>query len=117
MWVEHPVYRGYLINHEGCVVSLRKGIWRELSQSTTYKGYRKVEIYSPLRVRPLVHRLVMQVFYGISDLQVNHIDGDKENNAISNLEYVTARDNNLHYQANKAKYRELLRSKYFSRRK
>jgi hypothetical protein len=44
----------------------------------------------------LVHRLVAHAFLGHSDLQVNHIDGDKSNNAISNLEYVTQHQNMQH---------------------
>lgn len=32
----------------------------------------------------------------MSDLEVNHIDGDKLNNHLTNLEWVTGRDNMLH---------------------
>lgn len=31
-----------------------------------------------------------------SNLEVNHIDGDKKNNALSNLEVVTSSENKLH---------------------
>lgn len=42
------------------------------------------------------HRIIAEVFFGPSDLQVNHIDGDKENNAIGNLEYKDGYDNMMH---------------------
>ena len=40
-----------------------------------------------------VHRLIMLAFYGKSDLTVDHIDGNKENNNLNNLEYVTQAEN------------------------
>ncbi len=43
-----------------------------------------------------VHRVVMMAFIGESELTVNHIDGNKENNCIDNLEYLSAKDNNIH---------------------
>jgi len=43
-----------------------------------------------------VHRLVMLAFVGPSELEVNHKDGNKTNNHISNLEYVTHRENARH---------------------
>lgn len=47
-------------------------------------------------VKHLLHRLVMLAFVGESDLQVNHLDGDKENNRLENLEYVTSQQNLRH---------------------
>ena|ERR1700722_16286860 len=46
----------------------------------------------------LVHMLVMRTFVGPKPegLQINHIDGNKMNNCVSNLEYVTARENIAH---------------------
>lgn len=45
-----------------------------------------------------VHRLVAEVFIGScpKGYCVNHKDDDKLNNAVSNLEYVTVRENALH---------------------
>ena len=44
----------------------------------------------------LVSRLVALSFLGKSGLQVNHKDGNKQNNCLDNLELVTASANALH---------------------
>lgn len=64
------------------------------------KGYLKV--YLPKggkrRAKFRINRLVAQAFipnpYGLP--QVNHKDGNKENNSITNLEWVTNQDNQTH---------------------
>jgi hypothetical protein len=43
-----------------------------------------------------VHRLVAEAFFGKSDLQVNHKDGNRTNNNVENLEYLTQRENLQH---------------------
>lgn len=45
-----------------------------------------------------VHRLVVQTFIPNPNnlLEVNHKDGNKENNCIDNLEWTTRKDNVLH---------------------
>lgn len=40
-----------------------------------------------------IHKLVANAFLGESDLQVDHIDGNKQNNRLDNLEYVTPKEN------------------------
>ena len=46
----------------------------------------------------LVHKLVYTLFNDDYDdsKQINHIDGNKKNNALSNLELITASENTLH---------------------
>ena len=44
-----------------------------------------------------VHRMVAEAFLGFRDgLDVNHLDGVKTNNSLTNLEWVTRSENHLH---------------------
>lgn len=66
-------------------------------------GYRSVKFTfeNSRQKRFKVHRLVAECFVHNPDPErkifVNHIDGDKLNNVKENLEWVTPRENNLHY--------------------
>jgi hypothetical protein len=69
-------------------------------------GYIRVRLFrNGQRQYGSVHRLVCQAFRGeaLPGMQVNHIDGNKANNRLDNLEYATPRENNLHalYQLGK----------------
>ena len=66
---------------------------KPMTQATDKYGYKYVRI---ARKNRKVHRLVMESFVGKSDLTVNHKDENKANNALSNLEYMTVRDNLLY---------------------
>lgn len=60
-------------------------------------GYEYVNLGDRCRSK-LVHRLVAQAFIPNPEnkIQVNHIDGDKSNNAVSNLEWATREENMRH---------------------
>lgn len=47
-----------------------------------------------------VHRIVMITFNGLSNLTVNHINGNKQDNRLENLEYLSNIDNLKHYHNN-----------------
>jgi len=69
---------------------------RLISQWTNKWGYKLVTLASKGKKHHQVHRLVAKAFIGDSNLQVNHIDFDKGNNRIDNLEYLSAKDNIKH---------------------
>ena len=67
---------------------------RFLRLAMTQKGYLNIELRIDKQPKKfMVHRLVMEVYCGYSDLTVHHKDEDKTNNHLSNLEYLTAREN------------------------
>jgi len=62
-------------------------------------GYPAVMLYCQYKVKfASVHRLVAAAFLGPSVLWVNHKNGNKLDNRIDNLEYVTAKQNAHHAQ-------------------
>lgn len=63
------------------------------------EGYCYLNLYSERKARPMyVHRLVALAFLPNPDdlPQVNHKDGDKANNAVTNLEWCSKSDNCQH---------------------
>lgn len=94
-WRPIPGLNNYKVSNLGRVKGLRVPL---LKPQLTRSGYLCVVIGKPQKPR-LVHRLVMAAFhYPVSgrSIQVNHIDGNKANNRLSNLEYVTPRENWAH---------------------
>lgn len=85
----------YLIYSDGRIFSIRSNKFLKLQESNN--GYLRVE----LPIKPnhpkkfLVHRLVAETFIPCNDLslQVNHKDENKHNNDVSNLEWVTPKEN------------------------
>lgn len=65
----------------------------------TYQGYKCVQIHTNGQYKwEKVHRLVAETFIPNSNNlpQVNHIDGNKENNKVDNLEWCTHSENIKH---------------------
>ena len=63
------------------------------------KGYGRVELWKNNKGKKFrVHRLVAETFIPnpLGKEQVNHIDGNKKNNCVSNLEWVTPKENIKH---------------------
>lgn len=73
---------------------------RVLSTNNDTSGYPSFIIrLNGKRKTVRVHRVLAETFMPIKDsqqMQVNHIDGDKTNNVVTNLEWVTPSENQLH---------------------
>jgi hypothetical protein len=94
-------YEGrYSATEDGHIFSHKSG--RNLTPRPLPKGYLRVNLVaSDGGVKDfLIHRLVCAAYFGASDLDVNHKDCDKTNNAPSNLEWVSKSQNMQHAQAN-----------------
>lgn len=95
-WREHPFETDIVVSTNGRVLSYKSGKQYELKPSDNGRGYLTVSI--GLRHPKYVHRLVAETFipnpYGYPE--VNHIDGDKQNNHVSNLEWCTSHRNKMH---------------------
>jgi len=93
----------YAIHSDGRVFSYpkrnhRKGIF--LKTSVSKRGYERITLKDKgRRLNIEVHRLVAQAFIPNPSNKpcVNHVDGNKLNNNILNLEWVTYSENSLHY--------------------
>jgi hypothetical protein len=99
-WLPVPGYEGrYFVSSDGRVWSLLKG-GRFRKTNTDGCGYHFMGLVSASgrMSQPKLHRLVASAFVpnprGLP--QVNHKDGNKDNNAASNLEWVTASENIRH---------------------
>lgn len=68
----------------------------KLKKEKVHKGYLRVQLHKgkEYKHKP-IHRLVAQSFIDNPENkpQVNHIDEDKTNNRVDNLEWVTAKEN------------------------
>ena len=92
----------YEVSNSGKIRSnnyLGHGGQKELSLAKDQKGYLRVRIFmAGTRKTVKVHREVAKAFIPNPDNkpEVNHKDGNKENNRVDNLEWSTSLENTLH---------------------
>lgn len=88
----------YTIDEYGNVFDIARNTYRK--PTITKKGYLRISFFINGKQKgKFVHRLVLQTFNpvnGMDNLQVNHIDCNKQNNHISNLEWCTQSENQKH---------------------
>lgn len=78
---------------------VEKKKYKSIKQYLQNSGYLKLTLRkNNKQYNKTVHRLVAEAFIPNPDnkLQVNHIDGDKQNNNVNNLEWCTKSENMKH---------------------
>ncbi|WP_051621301.1 NUMOD4 domain-containing protein [Leeuwenhoekiella sp. MAR_2009_132] len=87
-WKDIPDFEGlYQVSDLGRLRNLETG--RFIGSVETLTGFVKVRFSNKDHFS--IHRLVMELFNKYEPLNIRHIDGNKENNALSNLEYTNKR--------------------------
>lgn len=94
-WRSVPGWDGqYSVTQHGNVRSEKTG--RILKQTMGVDGYSRVSLkHNGKRSTPTIHRLIMESFVGPrpEGYHIRHLDGDKLNNTLDNLEYGTPKEN------------------------
>ena len=97
MWVVIKGFKDYEVSTNGLIRKIKNQ--KELKTYTTSNGYVGIKLVGTDGRKGLrVHRLVAEAFLPNPDNKpfINHIDGNKFNNAVENLEWVTTAENNQH---------------------
>lgn len=122
IWKDIPNYEGYQVSNLGRIRTHNKTTYTKLHGVRHWKDRILKQKYSPkdksYRVELwkdgkhktiLVHRIVAVTFLGESldtKLTVNHKDGNRRNNNINNLEWLTIKENIQHAFANNLSYQQ-----------
>lgn len=103
MLYQHPIFKNYFCDEEGNIYSNYKSSLSLLKSHINKHGYKYVVLYKDKKaITKKVHIVALECFNNKvyildnkkgSDLCINHIDGNKLNNNIKNLEITTIRKN------------------------
>lgn len=94
-------YEQYQITDKGDVYSIRTR--RSMRLQKNANGYMWIQLcVNKIKKNLYIHTIVANHFINNNENKpyVNHIDGDKTNNNVCNLEWCTQPENNLHYYQN-----------------
>lgn len=86
----------YAISIDGVIKSLSRNVVK--AQSTNNWGYKTVSLFKDGKhYHKFVHRLIAETFIPpFCGEQINHIDGNKSNNSVENLEWCVGSENMTH---------------------
>lgn len=90
----------YSATIDGRIYSWKRNIFMKPNYNKHGYQWIRVRMSNNKKICKGVHRLVAETFYGESNLEVNHIDGNKNNNSLTNLEFCTKLQNLEHARLN-----------------
>lgn len=96
-WALIPDYENYIISDKAEVINITTG--KIVSVSKHKQGYRVVRVWKNNTTRLMkIYRLLAILFIPNPEnkIQVNHLDGNRMNESLGNLEWVTASENMKH---------------------
>ena len=99
-WLDIPDYEGYQVSNHGRVRNKKTG---KILKPYLTREYYRVSLYNDSgRKCKLIHRLVAEAFLTNPQQKpaINHINGRKTDNNLSNLEWVSASENMSHAHSN-----------------
>jgi hypothetical protein len=114
IWKEIKGYTNFMVSNDGQVKNVKKNLIRK--QRVSKNGYAIIDLTeNGVKTTFYVHRLVAQAFIdNPNDFpQVNHIDENKLNNNVSNLEWCDASYNN-NYGTKKERLSESLTGRTYT---
>ena len=107
-WREVPGYPSYSVSSEGIVARTTRAKTarvKNMNPTTNKDGCKYLTLMNGGKGKTFrVHRLVLLAFIGESDLHADHINGERDDNRIENLRYISPSDHaKLHYGRNTGK--------------
>ena len=132
IWKDIKEYEGlYQVSNLGNVKSIERAVkdaTRERIQhlkskiikpTDNGKGYQIVSLNRNGRKNKYVHRLVAEAFLDNpkNKKEVNHKDFNKKNNCVDNLEWVSQKENKIHYRKNDISLEHLIKRTQRNREK
>ena len=95
IWKDVPEYEGfYQISNLGNVKNIKTN---QIKKSYYNNGYLRTDLYKDKKIkRYYIHRLIAITFLGLdcdSKMQVDHIDNNRLNNNLNNLQILSQKDN------------------------
>lgn len=100
-WITLDEFPDYRISNTGKVISFKGNVPKEIAVSSNYNnGYITIHLSDKNKKQHtfLKHRFIAKLFLSNVDNKpdINHIDGDKWNNSVDNLQWVTKSENTQH---------------------
>lgn len=98
-FAQHYLHKDYYATSDGEVISFKGKIPKFITQCRHGRGYTQFQVsVNSKGISYLTHRFVYEAFFGeIPEvMQIHHIDHDKQNNTLDNLQMVTDEENKLH---------------------